>query len=120
MIVENRLTPLTLQDATRALYDAYMHVTGGPPRNSVPPNIARISRRFIKSSRGREEAPPSYAYSGIWAPQAGGCSWPNSALEGNDGLTRLHQGYDRESPFCCSTDPWLHSKWPHRPKSAER
>ena len=31
MIVENRLTPLSLQDATRALYDAYARVTGGPP-----------------------------------------------------------------------------------------
>ncbi|MEO8903568.1 MAG: hypothetical protein ABI627_18770 [Polyangiaceae bacterium] len=31
MIVDNRLTPLTAQDATRALYDAYARVTGGPP-----------------------------------------------------------------------------------------
>jgi hypothetical protein len=31
MIVENRLTPLSVQDATRALYDAYTRVTGGPP-----------------------------------------------------------------------------------------
>jgi len=35
MIVESRLTPLTRQDATRALYDAYVRVTGGPPSARV-------------------------------------------------------------------------------------
>ncbi|MEO6598880.1 MAG: hypothetical protein ABIQ16_03345 [Polyangiaceae bacterium] len=31
MIVENRITPLTVKGATRAFYDAYTRVTGGPP-----------------------------------------------------------------------------------------
>ena len=35
MIVENRLTPLTVQEATRALYDAYTRVTGGPPNARI-------------------------------------------------------------------------------------
>ena len=35
MIVENRLTPLTVQQATRALYDAYTRVTGGPPNARI-------------------------------------------------------------------------------------
>lgn len=35
MIVDNRLTPLTLQDATRALTEAYIRVTGGAPSARV-------------------------------------------------------------------------------------
>ncbi|MEO6599398.1 MAG: hypothetical protein ABIQ16_05960 [Polyangiaceae bacterium] len=35
MIVESRLTPLTKQDATRALVDAYTRVTGGAPSARV-------------------------------------------------------------------------------------
>jgi hypothetical protein len=35
MIVENRLTPLSLQDATRALTEAYIRATGGAPSARV-------------------------------------------------------------------------------------
>ena len=35
MIVENRLTPLSQQEASRALAEAYARVTGGPPTDRV-------------------------------------------------------------------------------------